>query len=428
MANGPSGQETPNAGEWWNLQPRRGNTDANDATIILGVDHPIQAWKNVSDVEAIWTYNNDATRKRLGGVDPTKNTFTLPPPHNWAHGMPGEYNVAYPATATRCYFENAREFLDQPGEWYLDRAAGELSYYARPGEDMATANAVAPVLQDTMLSIQGTAKQRVRNLIFKGITVAYVDRALPACGQAGMFGCAEYFEEAGGVKKFRWMPAAVTFTNAEGCKFVDGAVEHVGGIGISLLNGCANITIEGNTIRDLGGGGIAVGHIRNRDSYQWADPMGPNDANRLRIANNEICHCGIDYFGGIGVFAALTQNTVIAHNLIHDIAYSGIVSNGNEAPGSYAGNNTVEYNHIYNVMQKVWDARHLPVVPARPLRNAGARQRDPRQRLRWALSRRHRGAGPVQELPYRRQHCLQVPRGPRAIGVRLQGERQHLVE
>ncbi|MCX7424566.1 MAG: right-handed parallel beta-helix repeat-containing protein [Planctomycetia bacterium] len=352
---------TLNGNQWWNIQPQPGNVDANNATLTLGVDHPIQAWNNVADVEVIWTYNNDSTRKRLGAVNASNNTFTLPPPHNWAHGMPGEYNVAFPATATRCYFENAQEFLDQPGEWYLDRATGQLSYYPRPGEDMATAGVVAPVLQDTLLSVQGKAGQRVQNLIFQGITVAHVDRALPAAGQAGMFGCLEYYEEAGGAKKFRWLPAAVSFTNAQGCKFVDGAVEHVGGMGVNLLNGCTKLTIEGNAIRDLGGGGIAAGHIRNRDTHQWADPMGPNDADGLRIANNEISDCGSDYFGGIGVFAALMQNSVIAHNLIHDTAYSGIVLSGNEDPGSHAGNNTVEYNHIYNVMQKVWDGAGIYV-------------------------------------------------------------------
>ena len=33
---------TPNAGQWWTLKPRAGNRDANDATITLGVDHPIR--------------------------------------------------------------------------------------------------------------------------------------------------------------------------------------------------------------------------------------------------------------------------------------------------------------------------------------------------------------------------------------------------
>jgi hypothetical protein len=352
---------TLNGSQWWTLLPRAGNTDANDATITLGVDHTIQAWNNVADVEAVWVYNNDSTRKRLGSVNTSNNTFTLPPPHGWVHGFTSEYNVSFPSTATRCYFENAREFLDQPGEWYLDRTTRQISYYARPGENMTTANVVAPVVHDTLLSVQGTASQRVQNLVFKGIDVGYVDRALPATGSAGLFGCLQINEFPDGSQKIQVIPAAVRFENAQGCKFVDGGVEHVGGMGISLLYGCADTTIEGNKIRDLGGGGISAGQIRNRDTYQWADPMGPDDARGLRIANNEVSQCGIDYFGGTGIMAHLMQDSVISHNLVHDTAYAGIILSGNEAPGSQAGNNIVEYNHVYNVMQKVWDGAGIYV-------------------------------------------------------------------
>ncbi len=52
---------TPNRGEWWKLQPRH-NSDANDATVTLSVDHPIRAWKNVADIEVTWINNNDGTR------------------------------------------------------------------------------------------------------------------------------------------------------------------------------------------------------------------------------------------------------------------------------------------------------------------------------------------------------------------------------
>ena len=144
---------TPNAGQWWTLKPRAGNRDANDATITLGVDHPIRAWKNITDVEVNWLINNDGTRKRLGSVREADNTFTLPPPHNWPHGFPREYNISFPKGACPCYFENALEMLDQPGEWYLDRQTGMLSYWPREGEDLTRAEVVAPVVQNTLLAV-----------------------------------------------------------------------------------------------------------------------------------------------------------------------------------------------------------------------------------------------------------------------------------
>jgi hypothetical protein len=353
----------PNASAWWKLRPRP-NSDANDATVTLSVDHPLRAWKNVSDIEVTWLNNNDGTRKRLGRINAAENTFTLPPPHNWPHGMPGEYNISFPAGDYACYFENAIEMLDQPGEWYLDRQTGVLSYWPREGEDLAWAEVIAPVVQKSLLIIAGAPARPVKNLRFKGIHVAHVDWPLPPYGYTAMFGCLELLEqkEPEPSKKYRWIDAAVTFKYARRCDFLDGGVEHVGGIGLSLLNGCAENTIEGNEIGGLGGGGITAGGIRNRDTWKWADPIGPDEHKGYRIANNHIHDCGLDYFGAIGIFLGLTQGALVAHNLIHDVAYSGIVVNGNEAPGPpFAGNNTVAHNHIHDVMKVAVDGAGIYV-------------------------------------------------------------------
>jgi hypothetical protein len=350
---------TPNAGQWWKLKPEAKNSDANDATITLSVDHPIQAWHNAGDVEVTWLNNNDGTRKRLGNVREADNTFTLPPPHMWPHGLPNEYNISFPKDSYACYFENALEMLDQPGEWYLDRQAGVLSYWPREGEHLSDAEVIAPAVQNTLLAIQGTPERPVRNVHFRGMRVAYVDWPLPACGFTAMFGCLQLSEDKDpqGPKKFHWIDAAVSMTWARGGTFTDGAIEHAGGIGLAMLTGCSENIVEGNDIHDLGGGGIAAGGARNRDTWQWADPIAADDHKAYRIANNHIHDCGVDYFGSIGIFAALMQESTIAHNLIHDTAYTGIVLSGNEAPQAVmlAKNNTVEYNHVHDVMKVAMD-------------------------------------------------------------------------
>ena len=355
---------TPNLDQWWKLRPDPGNRDANDTAITLGVDHPIRAWKNLADVEVTWINNNDGTRKRLGSVHEAKNTFTLPPPHMWPHDLPGEYNIGFPSGAYACYFENALEMLDQPGEWYLDRGTGVLSYWPREGEDMARAQVVAPVVQKTLLAIRGTLDRPVRNLRFQRLRVVDVDWPLPPNGFTGMFGCLQLQEQKAPQpsKAFDWINAAVSFQNARGCHFCGGAVEHAGGIGISLLRGCAEIVVDGNEIHSLGGGGIAAGAILNRDTWKWADLPGKDDHKGYRITNNHVFDCGLDYFGAIGIFAGQTQEAAVAHNLIHDVAYAGIVLSGNETPlPPLARNNTIEYNHIHDVMKVAVDGAGIYV-------------------------------------------------------------------
>ena len=52
----------------------------------------------------------------------------------------------------------------------------------------------------------------------------------------------------------------------------------------------------------------------------------------------------------------------MVHNLIHDVAYAGIVLSGNEVPGTpFAKNNTVAYNHIHDVMKVAVDGAGIYV-------------------------------------------------------------------
>jgi hypothetical protein len=358
----------PNAGQWCHIRSsnaKPGAADADQATYTIAVDRPIRAWGNPADVEFTWIYNNDGSRKRLGSVDEAGQTFTLPPPHQWPlRSLPGEYQIGYPLSGHFCYLENALEMLDEPGEWYLDRRTGVLSYWPREGEDMSRAEVIAPVVQKTLLAVTGRPDRPVRDLHFRGICVAHVDWPLPPQGFTAMFGCLQLAcrEKPEPWAKFHWIDAAVTFQHARNCSFTDGGVEHCGGIGLALLAGTAGNRIEGNRIHHLGGGGIVAGAIRNRDTLQWADPLGKEDHKGYRIANNHVHDCGLDYFGAVGIFIGLAQEAVIAHNLIHDIAYSGIVLSGNEDKSlPFARDNVVECNHIHDVLKAAVDGAGIYV-------------------------------------------------------------------
>ena len=186
---------------------------------------------------------------------------------------------------------------------------------------MTRAEAVAPVVQKTLLAVAGTPAQPVRNLHFKGIRVEHVDWPLPPAGYYGVFGCLIITE--GDKPVHRWMDAAVSFEHARSCSFTGGGIAHAGGMGLCLLKGTAYDVIEGNEICDLGGGGIGAGGLRNRSTLKWNPPPQEGDFSGYRIANNHIHDCGTAYYGAIGIFCGMTQDAVIAHNLIHDTAYSG---------------------------------------------------------------------------------------------------------
>ncbi len=70
------------------------------------------------------------------------------------------------ANGQRYFFENAVEFLDQPGEWYLNRSSRRLYYRPRAGESLATAEVIAPRLE-RVIDFDGAAGITLDGLVIE---------------------------------------------------------------------------------------------------------------------------------------------------------------------------------------------------------------------------------------------------------------------
>ncbi|MCL5098997.1 MAG: right-handed parallel beta-helix repeat-containing protein [Candidatus Omnitrophica bacterium] len=364
---------TPNADDkapWWHIRtstaPSVGYNPTNspppeDLMITASVTGPIKAYHHPHDVELVYIANNNGSRKFLGDINEKEQTFTLPPPQHWnpkAFGTEWIYNI--PCAGLACYLENALEMLDEPGEWYLDRETGVLTYWPRAGEDLTRDEVVAPVVPKTLLAVIGTRERPVTNLHFKGLQVSFVKWDFPPWGYLGMAVCTM---AVGGDPNpgWRFVDASVEYEYARSCGFTDGAIAHVGSIGLCLRRGTADIVIEGNDIFDLGGAGIGAGYMENAAyGYVHAPPPEPNEFKGYRIANNHVHQCGTDDYGAPGILLSESRDSIVAHNLIHDTAYFGIGFAGSQgAKVPFASNNVVEYNEIYNAMKVTVDGAGL---------------------------------------------------------------------
>ena len=322
----------------------------------------LAAWRNIEDVEVVVLGEWEVTRKRLQAVDPATGGVTLLPPH-----VQGHPNIT-PRPGMAAYFENAREMLDQPGEWYLDRTTAMVTYWPRPGEDLETAEVVAPVLT-RLLEVRGTDAEPVRNLHFRGLWFAYTDWPLPPAGYTGAQACF-YYPGGGETEDDRAgrMGATVEWEFAEGCSLTDGQLADLGGVGLALRRGCRGNRIEGNEVCDIGGNGIMVGE--NLSGLYAGAEGGPPEIEvprDNRIANNHVHRCGLDYYGAVGIWVAFTDGTVVAHNLVHDLPYTG-VSLGFEwdTKPTVCANNVVEYSDIHDVMQKLADGGCIYTLGRQP--------------------------------------------------------------
>jgi hypothetical protein len=330
--------------------------------IRIKLEGGIAAWRNPADIELAYIRNNDGGRKALQSIDAVAQTVTLRPPHRWAPKCFG-FDWYNGVPDGRCYLENALEFLDSPGEWYLDRTTGILSYWPRPGEDLSQADVVAPVSQNTLLAIAGTPQSPVRNLHFRGVHVEHVDWPLPDNGFMGLFSCNVPVFREGGAPGHRFIEAAVEVTHARTCSFRDGGIGRVGAMGLALREGTADIAVEGNHIQQTGAGGIGLGQCNVAGAYlKAAPPPEPGEYTRFRVRNNYIHHCGADYHGATGIAVYRLKHSIIAHNLVHDTAYFGMCLAGDQDPQwNFVEDNMVEWNHIHHAMQVTQDGAGLYV-------------------------------------------------------------------
>ena len=295
-------------------------------------------WQNLSDVEVMVAGNWAITRKRLQSVDEKSGLVVLAPPHAEGH------EAIRPGPGRWCYFENAREMLDQPGEWYLDRSTGVLSYLPLPGEDMTQAEVVAPVLT-TLVAVAGVPGRPVRNLHFRGISFQHADWQLPAIGYLGIQACHHVSAEHWS-RPWEVIPGAIRFADVEASSVENGAVCHLGNCGIQLGPGCRGNLVQGMDVFDLSGNGIMVG--------------GPNDEAQVpadnRLSNNRVHRCGVEYYGAVGIWVGFARGTTVSHNLVHGLPYTGISVGWQWNPQPTAcKENRVEYNHVYDVMNRLCD-------------------------------------------------------------------------
>jgi hypothetical protein len=307
-------------------------------------------WKNLTDVEMVVFKNWATYHKRLQAVDVTTGLCTFMPPHSTYAGR------NQPTSKRFYYFENAREMLDEPGEWYLDRSEKVVYYKPRAGETLSTAEVIAPKIPHVLL-IQGTAAKPVRNLTFKGLTLSHGCDHFPEAGHHG--------NQAGRIYNMEGPPALVKGLYLQNCALIGCTIAHSGGTGVELSIAARGNRLEGNHIYDLACNGIDLGHDDKKDKngLPTAETIPENNA----IINNLVQTCGQVYRGACGIVVTHARKTLIAHNEVTDHPYSGVTVGwvwGSQE--TLNRENIIEWNHIHNVMKDVADGGGLYTLGNQP--------------------------------------------------------------
>ena len=261
FVNGRSRQRArwPNSGEKvLRAQGRAPGEDARQAFEYSPGDIDPE-WTNLTDVDVVLLCSWTPTVHRIEEVVRDRRVVRF-------HSSHGRTVDAWEKNF-RYYAINVFEALDAPGEWYLDRHTGVLYYYPMPGEDMANAEVVAPVVKSTLIEFRGDvdAGRPVSHLRFKGLAFKHVDGDL---------------DRYNGVYRqgHMYLSAAIYAEGLQASTFVDCEIAQVGEYAMELEAGCQRNRIERCHIWDTGAGAMQIGITSLRAAL----------AERTRIRENDL--------------------------------------------------------------------------------------------------------------------------------------------
>lgn len=326
---------------------------------------------------------------RIKGIkiqgDSAAVTFHQPESHiHFMHPWPSPM-VTTDGHNSAFYLTNDRGLLDVPGEWYLDAKEQKVYYIPRKGENMSTADVEVPAVE-TLMRVEGTPDNPVRNVTFEGVTFSYATWMRPSISghaplQAGMYMTEAYklrpkMVRPNGDHKLDnqgWVgrPAAAVSVNcAEDIDFKGCTFEHCASTGIEFFEYTKGGRISRCTVRDIGGNGILAGGF-GPESHEAHLPYNPSDSRiictGLTIDNNLITDVTNEDWGCVGIGAGFVRDIKILHNEISEVSYTGISMGWgwNQQPCSMA-NNLVQGNLIHHYAKHMYDTAGIYTLGSQP--------------------------------------------------------------
>lgn len=192
---------------------------------------------------------------------------------------------------------NAYELMNQPGEFYYDRAQRTLYYYKGEEESLDNALTIIPNL-DKVVEVCGTdSNHKVKDLIIEGITFSHTSSDERT---------REYIHhphQDGNVEDMCWedeylypqwvlaVRAGMWLSHADGISVRGNTFTQMMGSGIGIYDGVENSDVTGNAFFELASSAITAGLIMHE--FSWAEDDGlTNISARKRVTGSEMAPAG----------------------------------------------------------------------------------------------------------------------------------------
>ena len=248
---------------------------------------------------------------------------------------------------TRFFLENARSFLDQPGEFYVDRKTKTLYY--KPRNEPIDQQLITVPLSRGILRIEGKSHRfPVHDLHFEGLAFSSVDRHSPGTLGHDTRGISIYnangielrkllIENAPDDAIFLWSGASnirISDCGIRGSRFgIRSWSETPEKSFVSqdkpVVYDISALAITNNVLWDIGETAIHIGSAKSVDiGYNQISSCRRSGislwtANQCRIHHNQINHVALEFKDvAAGVYVnVLSRGIAIEDNRIHDICF-----------------------------------------------------------------------------------------------------------
>jgi hypothetical protein len=345
-----------------------------DLTRVKGMEMFIHQWWAIA-ILRIRSVEVQGDSARLSFYQPESRIQSEHPwPAPWISKKTG--NSAF-------YLSNAIQFLNQPGEWYLDTEHRKVYYMPREGENLQTAIVTVPYLEN-IVKVVGTIDRPVSYIGFKNISFQHSSWLRPSKAglvphQDGMYMLDAYklkipgTPDKKGLENQAWVgrpDAAVevayaSHTTFDGCRF-----EHIASTGLDYQRGTHDDEIKGNLFKDIGGTAILAG-IYSDETQEVHLPYNPTDKREIctneHIENNLITDATNEDWGCVGIGAGYVKGITIAHNEICDVNYTGIsIGWGWTKTNDAMSDNMITANKIHHYARNMYDVAGIYTLSAQP--------------------------------------------------------------
>ena len=268
--------------------------------------------------------------------------------HSMYHftGVSGDGTEIYMETGLMpTWIANDYLFIDSVGEWYIDREEGKI-YYKADGT-MDGKEAVLPITERII------QMDYASNIKFEGITFSHTTWTHCSVNNYDDQQANCYYDGT----KWIQAPAGMLLTGTKNIIFDDCDFTNMGTAAMKIKS-TGDGTADGNQvinsrIHDIGYGGIIVGEVYGHHGYQSYMLV-----KNTTIKNNYITRCGLENRDSPGIIACYTNGTIIEHNEVAYMPYTGIstgwgwdseeFTSQNQAFLDEVGNNQVIYNYVHD--------------------------------------------------------------------------------